>query len=151
MYTAAVLLHDEADKLRQIAEDILSLKSLGYDYVTKNGQYLPHHMTVNLGEFDENLNLIETMGKVVDLFVGGFAYDHEMGICAAKVEKAFCHFTHSEVVSANKQRHITMAIKKNAKPYLSNMLDWKSPIEKTKGFIELEPHLLVLAIMKQCD
>mgnify|MGYP000909617370 FL=1 len=86
MYTAAVLENSATLRLRTIAADLVDLSS--YVFVTAAGMQLPHHMTINMDRFSESLNDKGIMNHQCQLQIDGIAYNHKLGICAARVSSA---------------------------------------------------------------
>ena len=66
MYTAAVLTEESATQLKQAVLDRISQSLEGFEFQTLAGVPLPHHMTINLGSFDEELNDPSILGTTVD-------------------------------------------------------------------------------------
>jgi len=116
MYTAAVLRPDSALKLKQIMREKIDLENLGFECKTPQGEPLPHHMTLNLGLFDNTLNDPELLGSEIVLTVDSLWYCEMIGACAAKVIDS------QSAKSINTQKHITICLKPPAKPFQSNKL-----------------------------
>jgi len=141
-YTAAVLIDGQDSLLRN---SLLSLKDFvteGFVFHTPNYS-LPHHLTINMGNFDASLNCISLFESIVDIVVDGFWYCLELGISAARVIN--CTSKEKFVKTINQNPHITMCLRSGVKPFLSNKLDWESP-----GLM-LEAPLVVKAAIKVCD
>jgi hypothetical protein len=144
MYTAAVLLPDSAQKLKNFVESQNKMELLGFEYKTPSGQSLPHHMTINLELFDPDLNPPELLGQEAELHVDTIWMSEEIGVCAAEVSIAKSGTT--EVRSSNKRKHITICLKPPAKPFHSNkMLEGDK-----KGLILIEP-LVLKAIIQEVE
>lgn len=154
MYTAAVL-EDGQRNLLQIAltEVAPDIEDKGYLFETSRGDLLPHHMTINMGDFDQALNCISMGGMPVEVTIDGFWYDHKLGVVAARVADALCTIVgderqcdyHEQVKTINEHRHITMCLKPGVKPFTSNKLDWSKP-----GLMLKEP-MKVKARIQVCE
>jgi hypothetical protein len=135
-YTAAVLVDGQRQLLRTAlaVEAGLDVESLGYLYEWRSGP-LPHHMTINRGDFDEALNRRALLGMPAELVVDGFWYDHDLGVVAARVVQAHCRIAGDEgqadcrepIKTITAQPHITMCLKPGIEPFLSNKLSWAAP------------------------
>ena len=139
IYTAAVLNENSAHLLRWLTKALTDLENEGYVFKTTQGEPLPHHMTLNLGTFDESLNKRNVLGGFAELHIDRISFNHNIGICAAPVNKARVEttaFTSSEWVdlnSMNDHPHITTCVKPGVSPKFSNdMLD-----NATQGTIEV--------------
>lgn len=121
MYTAAVLDMNSRLTLRQALSSSRNMEEFGFVFKTSAGESLPHHMTINLGNFNQNLNNPQILGKAALLTVSHFLYNDK--ICCAVV-------SHAEVdgVSINtindqtSGKHITMCLVPPTKPMESNAL-----------------------------
>lgn len=126
MYTAAVLHPISANLLRWIQRGILDLEQEGFVVQTQQGQLLPHHMTINLGKFDENLNEESLLGHEALLKVNQFVYNDVLGVCAAPVIEAVGYRLADPPVipikTINEHPHITVCIMPWAKPASSNVM-----------------------------
>lgn len=135
MYTAAVLVDGQRNLLQIALSELLDLEAEGFLFQTPKGDALPHHLTINMGEFDEVLNCRSMLGMPVELVVDGFWYDRDLGVCAARVSRATCCIVGDErqadyyesVKTVNESPHITMCLKPGVKPFLSNKLNWAGP------------------------
>lgn len=154
MYTAAVL-EDGQRHLLQIAltEVAPEIEDKGYLFETSKGDPIPHHMTINMGDFDQGLNCISMLGMPVEITIDGFWYDHALGVAAARVTDTLCTIVgddwqddyHERIKTINEQPHITMCLKTGVKPFLSNKLDWSKP-----GLMLKEP-MKVRARIQVCN
>lgn len=132
MYTAAVLNKNSVDVLKKIVVENLNLQ--GFVFETKQGEPLPHHMTINLGTFDAKINNQELVNKPTFLHIDSIFYCEKIGTCAANVIKCECE--NQNVNSINKHKHITICIKPPAKPFDSNKLfESKSNVFKFKPIV----------------
>lgn len=139
MYTAAVLTLESIEILKNLASR-LGLED--FVYQTPQGDALPHHMTINLGKFDESLNDPLLLGQEVEITIDSIWHCKTIGACAAKVSKTNC--CGSEIKSSNTNKHITICLKPPAKPVHSNKLF----SEGSKVFIINEP-LVLKAILQE--
>lgn len=126
MYTAAVLDEPSVEQLRQ---EVLGLHLTGgFRFRTERGSPLPHHVTINLGDFDSKLNPRDVLGKTCEVIVDAIHFDLSVGICAARVIELKTQ--HSvKIQTSNKHPHITCCLLPPNKPVLSNKLftgEWKS-------------------------
>lgn len=143
MYTAAVLENAATLQLRTIAADLVDLSS--YVFITAAGMQLPHHMTINMDRFSESLNDKRIMNHLCQIQIDGIAYNHKLGVCAARVSNAVAN--DKDVKSSNPQRHITIAIKPTSKPAFSNQLTWTE--KDDDHFISIAP-IIVLGTIQEC-
>jgi hypothetical protein len=120
MYTAAVLRPNSVLELLQALRETTDLESRGFVCLTPQGEPLPHHMTINLGTFDDSVNKPELLGKSAILYVDSIWYCDEIGACAAQVCKAYSEG--NPVNSINEHKHITICLKPPAKPVYSNKI-----------------------------
>lgn len=143
MYTAVVINKEDRNKLTSALSTLpewldacVTLLPMFVDR-TPLGDRLPHHLTLNIGSIEDGLNNPSVLGKVADLTVEAFCWDHEVGACAARVTKMVVkgftsvstidlYIRDTEIVlkSTNAQPHITMCLMPNVKPAASNNLDW---------------------------
>lgn len=103
---SAVVLNNES---RNILIDLFK------KVIPDNYEIICHHMTINMGELDNNMK--KYLGNNIDLIVNSIAYDDK--VIAVGVEGFY---------SKNKIPHITLAVnrKNGGKPFMSNKLtDWK--------------------------
>lgn len=129
MYACILLNQDDAEFLKTEFQNVIGTKFFNYRMETPHYK-LPHHMTINMGEFDESLNPIYHVGKPVDMYIDGFAYDNDLGVAAARV-----FMTDPNIVTINKQPHITMALQKQGKPFFSNQLNWDNVIKISRSIV----------------
>lgn len=146
MYVAAVLNDESVALLRSIIESNLVLKNFRFE--TSRGDPLPHHCTINLDKFDEDLNSREILSKPVRLRFDQISYDPNLGVCAIPVH-AEVEISESKCVplhTKNKFPHITCCITPESKPMLSNEM-----FEKTKHYtLFLPKHYILDAIVLEC-
>ncbi len=145
MYIAAVLTSQACHQLKQILTQYVDLK--GYVFQTAAGMPLPHHMTINMNGFDNTLNNPELLGQQCNIKIDGIAYNHQLGICAARVISA-TSLNNIEINSINSIKHITLAMKPTSKPFFSNKLLWKT--EGSDIFISIPPTTLQAQI-EECQ
>jgi hypothetical protein len=143
MYTAAVLSDFSKTALEMALLEFEDFTLSGFRFSTAQGGRLPHHMTINLGKFDESLNNITLLGAHVKLQVDRFYYNREIGVCAARVSSSSVYLT--TINDEYNQRHITMCLKWPAKPYDSNLLDF----DVGPCYILNEP-LVLETIIEEC-
>ena len=124
MYTAVVLDDTSVNILKNIAIAFFDLENKGFVFETQQGNPLPHHMTVNMGEMDSSINDPSLLSKEVKMRISTMSFDEELGACAAKVDTAFHKESKSTtpVLSNNEHPHVTIAIKPGSKPFWSNKL-----------------------------
>lgn len=127
MYTAAVLTPLSAQLLRWIMKGTEDLEKSGFLLETPQGDFIPHHMTINLGRFDETLNPKSILGNQAIVKVDKLVYNDVMGVCAANVQEAlgFQFLDSSPVVNiqcVNEYPHVTVCLKPGSKPVESNDL-----------------------------
>lgn len=121
MYTAAVLKPTSVELLKWIAIAKLSPQNNDYKFETKSGDYLPHHMTINLGALNKELNPEDILGKEIEISFREILINNHLGVCAAEVLQA--KTKESQIIkSTNKYPHITICLKPNVKPVTSNLL-----------------------------
>lgn len=124
MFTSAILTEFSRNFLKEIASKLVEFDE-NFLFQTEQGVLLPHHMTINLGDFDEKLNNPEILGCDAELFIDKIVFDPELGICAATVAQATAILPSGDQIkiqSANKCPHITIALKKGVKPKFSNQM-----------------------------
>ena len=137
MYTAAILTEESAALLKQSVLEKIGTSLDGFHFQTLAGVPLPHHMTINLGSFDEHLNDPSILNNSVKLFARGFLWSEEIGACAALVT------SDPQIRSSNEFTHITVCIRPPAKPADSN----RRP-RNSKAFI-FDPPIELDAIVKE--
>lgn len=104
-------------------------KRHGFVFNTKNGDPLPHHMTICLGEFNTKLNSLDMLNVPAEIFIDSIWIDLDLGVACARVTDSFVFDGDKEVQSVNKHRHVTIALKGEAKPVESNKVLEKTPDE----------------------
>lgn len=132
MYIGAVLDVVEVLLLKQTLLAYLDPKPLGFIFETKSGMMLPHHMTINMGKFDDSLNDPSILGQEVRLEISKFLYNEN--ICCAAVDSALLS-DKTPVHSSNKNKHITMCLRPPTKPVESNKLFEKSSVLHVDPFV----------------
>lgn len=136
MYTCVVLSEMSADLLKWIVRAVTDLEEAGFRFHTDQDKPLPHHMTINLGGFNEKLNhpaMLQDFAKA-EIYVSEIVYDHDLGVCAAPVVRATCRVVYGEeggweeIKTTNAVPHVTLCIKAGCKPVYSNkMLESPGP------------------------
>jgi len=127
MYTAVVL--DEKSRknlLNVFADEIRALQ--GFQIKTAQGDSLVHHVTVNMGDFDESLNDKSLLGQEVVMNVVSFAKDERVAAFGVEFLRRNNKsvFGTPSINTINNIPHITAAIKEGGKPFYSNKLtNWK--------------------------
>jgi hypothetical protein len=120
MYTAAVL--KSPSILIDRLQNLINLEEKGFVFQSSQGP-LPHHMTINLGSFDPELNDREILGKTAILEIDGIWWSEQLGVCAACVDKAMVGETPLLTINDKEScKHITICLKPPAKPVHSNRL-----------------------------
>lgn len=120
MYTAAVLRPDSVSELLREFREIADLENQGFVCLTPQGESIPHHMTINLGNFDTTVNNPELLGKPAVLYVDSIWYCKEIGACAAHVKSSYSDG--KSINSINEHKHITICLKPPAKAFHSNKI-----------------------------
>lgn len=156
MYTAAVLDGFSQRFLEEVLGEHCNFREKGYVFKTNVGVDLPHHMTINLGSFDSDLNPRQFLNASAILRVERFLYDDD--ICAAEVATAVAiDFRDGEVrevcdiYTINDERsrpHITMCLRPPARPVQSNHLFAQ---DSTPVIIELEEPIVLVASIRVCS
>jgi len=148
MYTAAILTPNSSGLLRYAAMAAhLEVEGFGFkpDY--------PHHMTINLGCIDEDLNVAEVVGQTARLHVKRFGWCDRLGVCAAEVFKAEVEMKEfpvkfwQELSSFNEHPHITMCVRSGVPPRLSNDMLKNGPYE----WIELDQTYMLDAVVEEVN
>lgn len=127
MFTAAVLDPLGAGLLRWIAK-AENLEGWSFRFKTPQNDEIPHHMTINLGAIDVDLNDEAILEQPARLFVDQIRISVELGVCAARVIKAEVEMKEFPVIywqklnSINEHPHITICLKEGVKPFISNKL-----------------------------
>lgn len=78
-----------------------------------------HHMTINLGGLKEENKAL--LGKESTLTCTELGFSKELQVMAFKVE--------TNIPSSNKIKHITIAVGEESEPYLSNKIEYWTPLE----------------------
>jgi len=129
MYTAVVLNQESRrDLLDVFTDEIRALN--GFQLQTAQGDPLIHHVTVNMGDFDSELNDKSLLGQEIVMNVISFAKDYRVAAFGVEFlrKNGKSVFGIPGVVTINEMPHITAAInlKEGGKPFYSNKLtDWK--------------------------
>jgi hypothetical protein len=150
MYTAAILNPVSAGLLRWIVK-AHGLENKGFSFKTPQNTEVPHHMTINLGPIDVNLNDEEILEKPALLHVDQIVWSHEIGACAARVVKAevemrkFPAIYWETIDTINAHKHITICLKNGVKPFLSNKL-----FESDSEIIQLDEVYKLDAVVDVC-
>lgn len=141
MYTAVMIDKPSRQLLTWCMMNFIDLKEREFQLETPQKYKLPHHMTINMGEFDEILNNPEMGGKEAELEVDAFLYSHQHGVAAFRVSKAICivdKFNEQPIKTINdgkSSKHITAAIFKGVKPFKANDLFKISKEKEESGSI----------------
>lgn len=148
MYTAAVLTEVSANLLRYMVMFHVKLHEQGFHFRTESSE-LPHHMTINLGPFDDALNDIEINGCPVIISIDTIVYNKKIGVCAATVCDSVAKWDRTKINSANKNPHITCCVKNGCKPRFSNVMleeqnDPKNIVFKLDKIYKLEAVVKVI-------
>ena len=132
MFIAAVLDPLGAGLLRWIAKaeelEGWGFQGWGFHFKTPLNDKIPHHMTVNLGAIDVDLNEEGILERRTKLHVDQIRISVELGACAARVIKAEVEMKEFPVIywqnlnSINEHPHITICLKEGVKPFISNKL-----------------------------
>lgn len=124
MYTAAVLRDTSAHLLRWITKALTTLEGDGFAFRTPQSESIPHHMTVNLGTFDDRINPNVPLGSYVEIRLSKLVFNYTLGVCAApvtaRVEIAEGEWTKLHTI--NDHPHITIALKPGVPARMSNDL-----------------------------
>jgi len=88
IYTAAVLKENSRHLLRWLAKALTTLEEDGFRFQTSQAELLPHHMTLNLGAFDDSLNDPSVLGGFAEIHVDRLRFNYTLGVCAAPVLRA---------------------------------------------------------------
>lgn len=127
MFTAAILDPLGAGLLRWIAK-AEELEGWGFLFKTPLNDEIPHHMTINLGAIDVDLNKEGILEQRARLHVDKVYVGLELGVCAARVIKAEVEMKEFPAVywqklhSINEHPHITICLKAGVSPVTSNKL-----------------------------
>tara|TARA_Y100000034_G_scaffold109250_1_gene140375 strand:+ start:483 stop:944 length:462 start_codon:yes stop_codon:yes gene_type:complete len=127
MYTAAILTPNSSGLLRYAAEAAgLVQQGFIFDSPLEGRPPYPHHMTINLGGIDEEINEAGILGQTARLYVKKIKWCERLGVCAAPVFKAEVEMKEfpakywTELYSFNVHPHITVCTMPHVKPRLSN-------------------------------
>lgn len=133
MYTAIVL----EESSRQLILDKFS-SDLPSEFIFSDGVHqLSHHMTINLGRFDEHLNSRDVLEKPAVIRCSELVYNVDLGVCALSVDVAYVLEDETPIHSMNLCPHITVALIPPAKPKTSNILLGKRPWQNQSIFEEI--------------
>lgn len=149
MYTAVVLCQESVNLLRKLICDHIDVDFHGYLFQTQEGKSLPHHMTLNLGPIDLNINNADSLGKNVELWFDKLAMDHNLGVCAMPINRAIIVGLNEKVNSVNSQPHITCCLKKGTKPKTANQLF--VPENFCVEMIEFGESIVVSGVVMVCE
>jgi hypothetical protein len=122
MYTAVVLEENSREHLTSLVNHHIDVSGIGFLFKTESGMQLPHHMTLNMGDFDSELNDAAHLNQIIAMNVYSLAYDESLGACAASVVQAFTLQSGHNIKSKNRHKHITCCLKPGTKPVSSNDL-----------------------------
>ena len=154
MYTAAVLDPLGAGLLRWIAK-AEELEGWGFRFKTPLNDEIPHHMTINLGAIDVDLNEEGILEQRARLHVDKVYASVELGACAARVIKAEVEMKEYPVIywqhlySINEHPHITICLKEGVKPFASNKLFETNP-DFDLDVIDLDEVYVLPAVVDVC-
>jgi hypothetical protein len=125
MYTAIVLENISADLLRWIVRGTLKLEENGWKFETAQGNPLPHHMTLNMGDFNSGINHVGMLNCAAEMWFEELVFDTDLGVCAVPIPLALMiegPQLAETVKSSNEFPHITICIKPGSKPVQSNKM-----------------------------
>jgi hypothetical protein len=152
VYVAAVLTELSSELLKHIVKNKTNLEENGFKFVTDHGVELPHHMTINMGNLDLNLNSESIIQTDCELRFNCLFFNYELGVCAIPVTSAKAKILgpNSEswvsIKTCNKQAHVTCCLKPSSAAKWSNDL-----FENTSSeVIELNADLLLQAKIEIC-
>ena len=121
MYSAIVLTKQSVDQLKQIVlQSGLENHLKDFEFETKQGNPLPHHMTLSMGPLSKDSNNLKENEQVL-IHVAEIWLNERIGACAAQVVKAET-LDGLEITTINEHPHITCCIKNYAKPFHSNQI-----------------------------
>ena len=119
MYTCILL--NEADRNE--------LKRLAYHWFNeiRDWQLYCHHLTLNMGPMDNELNSTELLGKEALIQIDAAGMTDK--VCAVRATKMVT-MDGTELKSKNEVPHITIAVDvhNGGKPVMSNDIDWWIPL-----------------------
>lgn len=152
MYTAAVLTPNSSGLLRWAAKAVgLEEKGFGFSQGLEDKIHYPHHMTINLGGIDEELNARETLDQPARLYVKKFGWCDRLGVCAALVFEAEVEMQEwpakywETLYSFNVHPHITMCTRPHVPPKLSNDMLASDNI----NWVDLDQTYMLDAVVKE--
>lgn len=146
MYTAVVLDGDSQEKLKLFLQQNPALENFGFLFQTSRGDPLPHHMTINLGALDANLNNPSIVEQKAIITVKKIGFNEKMGVCAAVVESAYLSSTSEKITSMNDHPHITCCLKQGVQPKMSNQM----LVDPSTCFFNLENIMVLSGTVKEC-
>lgn len=134
MYTAVVLNEKSvADILENFCDEMRSVGG-GFQMQNAKGDPLLHHVTVNMGELDKELNTTDLLDKEITMNIVSFAKDLRVAAFGVeyKVVNGLSVFGDPEVKTKNAIPHITACInlQNGGKPFDSNDLKNWVPLYK---------------------
>lgn len=132
MYTAIVLNENSRSNLIAKFGDLITNLGNGFQTITAQGEPLIHHVTLNMGDFDDNLNISSLLNTEIKFIIDSFAYNDK--VAAFGVKSIGSTFGNPPVKTINAKPHVTAAINptNGGKPFLSNQLNNWSPITPTE-------------------
>lgn len=145
MYTCIQILHPDRQLLVDTAKKLLGKRLNGFLFQTPKGEPLPHHMTINMGSIDPQLNDPNLLWSDAILTIDAIFLDAKRGVCAARVRKAVCDET--PIQSANADPHVTICLMQGVNPATSNIINWN---DKTLEF-KLEDPLVLKGVIRECE
>lgn len=154
MYTAAVINPLGAGLLRWIAK-AEDLEGWGFLFKTPQNDEIPHHMTINLGAIDVDLNDEGILERPARLFVDQIRISVELGVCAARVTKAEVEMKEfpvkywKNIQTINAHPHITICLKEGVKPFISNKL-FETREDFDLDIIDLDEVYVLPAVVDVC-
>ena len=154
MFVAAVLDPLGAGLLRWIAK-AEELEGWGFMFKTPLNDEIPHHMTINLGAIDVDLNDEAILEQPARLFVDKIRLSLELGECAARVIKAEVEMKEYPVIywqklnSINEHPHITICLKEGVKPFTSKKL-FETDLDFDLDVIDLDEVYVLPAVVDVC-
>ena len=146
-YTAVVLEKTSIQLLTYAMKAVTNLVQKGF--ILKAHDYrLPHHMTINMGEFDLTLNHEGVLASdYAELQIDEIFWSESVGVAAFRVASKISYSDMpSKIVTLNdkdSRAHITAAIKHGVKPFRSNDLFADEPPEDLKSYRFADEMLVV--------
>ena len=160
IYTAAVLTPQSANLLRwamRAATKGFELEN-DFGFKTPQNEPIPHHMTINLGKLNTELNPDWILGMSAKLKVDQLRWSEEIGACAFRVVEAISVVDDYVIKSFNDEKsnkHITTCLKPGVKAHKSNDLfgvkaitDFGSSIQYSNLFEEI---IELDAVVQECS